>query len=337
MSTKKVTIKDIASVLGVTPMTVSKALNGHPDISRGRKQQILETARQMNYVPNVVAKNLRTRSSSLIGVIVADNSNPYFANVIKGIEQVASHSNRHIVIFNSNEDPAREKMFINDLRSLNVAGIIISPALGNKENVDMIRSMSIPCVLCSRYIDRESDIYVTADDVMAGYFATRHLLASKGPNVYFINSDMNISTARDRLGGYTRAFAEKGLAVDTGKIYAGAFSMKDGYRLAKTILETAVPPFSLLCYSDYVAVGALQALSEAGLCIPGEVALMGIDNIEYSAFTNPQLSTVEIPSIGIGTDSAKLLLEIIESAKRHEAPARGQIVFPPHIKIRRST
>jgi DNA-binding LacI/PurR family transcriptional regulator len=241
------------------------------------------------------------------------------------------------VIFNSNEDPAREKMFINDLSSLSVAGIIISPALGNEENVNMIRSLNIPFVLCSRYIDKENDIYVAADDAMAGYLATRHLLDSKGCHVYFINSDMNISTARDRLCGYTRAFAEMGLNHDTKKIYAGAFSMKDGYRLAKTILKTAAPPFSLLCYSDYVAVGALQAISEAGLRIPEEVALMGIDNIEYSAFTNPQLSTVEMPSIRIGTDSAKLLLEIIESTKKDETAARGQIVFTPHIKIRSST
>ena len=332
MSTKKVTIKDIAKVLGVTPMTISKALNDHPDISEKRKLQIIETAKKMNYVPNVVAKNLRTSSSSLIGVIIADNSNPYFANIIKGIEQISSNSNRHIVIFNSNEDPKREKMFINDLRSLNVSGIIISPALGNKENVHMIRSLGIPYVLCSRYINKDDDLYVIADDVKVGYLASNHLLSTKGEDVYFINGDISVSSARDRFVGYTQAFKERGLAIDTKRIYSGAFNMNDGYRIARKILETAKPPFSLFCYSDYVAIGALQAITEAGYEIPKEVALMGVDDIEYSAFTNPRLSTVAIPSNRIGTDSAKLLLDIICDKVAHK-----QIVFAPELRIRQST
>ena len=225
---KNVTLKDIAAALGVTAMTVSKALNNHPDISEQRKKEILEMAEKMNYVPNALAKNLRTKSSSLIGVIVADNSNPYFASSIKGVEQVLSHNNYHSVIFNSNEDPKRERMFINDLRALNVAGIIIAPALGNKQNVQMLKNIHTPYVLSSRYIDEKTDTYVIADDVHAGYLATKHLLDRKADKVVFINSNLELSTARDRLQGYKNAFIEKDVNIDNDLIFSGAITINDG-------------------------------------------------------------------------------------------------------------
>ncbi|MDD5017796.1 MAG: LacI family DNA-binding transcriptional regulator [Eubacteriales bacterium] len=333
---KNITLKDIASELGVTAMTVSKALNNHPDISEARKKQILEMAEKMNYIPNALAKNLRTKSSSLIGVIVADNSNPYFANSIKGVERVLSLNNYHSIIFNSNEDPKRERMFINDLRSLNVAGIIMAPALGNKQNVEMLKGIHIPYVLFSRYIDEITDTYVIADDISAGYLATKYLLEKKGGKVVFINSNLDVSTARNRMLGYNKAFAESGLPIDSGLVFSGALYISDGYELTKKILKKISPPFSLLCYSDYIAIGALQALSEENIKIPQDVALMGIDNIEYSAFTNPKLSTVALPSMQIGISSANLLIKIIKSKTSLDIKSK-QIILRPHLMIRDST
>ena len=333
---KNVTLKDIASVLGVSAMTVSKALNNHPDISEARKMEILDMAQKMNYVPNALAKNLRTRSSSLIGIIIADNSNPYFANFVKGIERVLSTNGYHSVIFNTNEDPKRERMFINDLRSLNVAGIIITPALGNKKNVDMLKGIHIPYILSSRFINSETDPYVVADDVSAGYIATKHLLEVKNEKIVFINSNPDVSTARNRLLGYRKALAEKGLEVNNKLIFNGALNITDGHNITRQILENISTPFSLLCYSDYIAIGALQALNENNIKIPEDVALMGIDNIEYSAFTNPKLTTVALPTVQIGISCASLLLKIIKSSSDLDIKSK-QIVLMPHLIVRDST
>jgi len=333
---KSVTLQDIAEALGVTAMTVSKALNNHPDISEARKKEILDMAKKMNYVPNALAKNLRTNSSSLIGVIVADNSNPYFASFIKGVEKTLSVNNYHSIIFNSDENPEKEKIFIDDLRSLNVAGIIIAPALGNKQNVQMLKNINLPYVLSSRYIDEKTDTYVIADDVTAGYLATKHLLDRKNAKVVFINSNLDLSTARDRLAGYKKALSERGIAIDNDLILTGALNMDDGYEMTSKLLKKMPRPFSLLCYSDYIAIGALQALNNEKIKIPNEVALMGIDNIEYSAFTYPKLSTVAIPSIQIGIASANLLLKIIKSPTKLDIKAR-QIVLKPQLIIRDST
>jgi DNA-binding LacI/PurR family transcriptional regulator len=332
---QSVTLQDIAVALGVTAMTVSKALNNHPDISEVRKKEILDMAKKMNYVPNALAKNLRTNSSSLIGLIVADNSNPYFASFIKGVEKTLSVNNYHSVIFNSDENPEKEKIFIDDLRSLNVAGIIIAPALGNKQNVQMLKNINLPYVLSNRYIDGKTDTYVTADDVTAGYLATKHLLDRKNEKVVFINSNLDLSTARDRLAGYKKALSERGIAIDNDLIISGALNIDDGYEMTSKLLKKMQRPFSLLCYSDYIAIGALQALNNEKIKIPDEVALMGIDNIEYSAFTYPKLSTVAIPSLQIGVASANLLLKIIKSPTELDIKSR-QIVLKPQIIIRDS-
>ncbi len=336
MIKRNVTLKDIAAVLGVTPMTVSKALNDHPDISAARKREIFEMAKQMNYVPNAIAKNLRTNSSKLIGVIVADNSNPYFANTLKGIEQEFSSNNYHTVIFNSNENPEKERMFIDDLRSLSVAGILISPALGNKENVSILQNIHIPFVLFSRYINKDTDAYVIADDINAGFLATEHLLSTRGEKIFFINSNMEVSTAWDRLEGFKKAFKKRGLPVNEHNIFFDAIDISDGYSVTKKILGRHKPPFSLLCYSDYIAIGALQALYEEKLKIPQDVALMGIDNIEYSAFTNPKLSTISLPTLQIGTSSARLLIKMIKSKNDMDIMSK-QIILTPHLLIRDST
>jgi DNA-binding LacI/PurR family transcriptional regulator len=332
---QSVTLQDIAAALGVTAMTVSKALNNHPDISEVRKKEILDMAKKMNYVPNALAKNLRTNSSSLIGLIVADNSNPYFASFIKGVEKTLSVNNYHSVIFNSDENPEKEKIFIDDLRSLNVAGIIIAPALGNKQNVQMLKNINLPYVLSNRYIDGKTDTYVTADDVTAGYLATKHLLDRKNEKVVFINSNLDLSTARDRLAGYKKALSERGIAIDNDLIISGALNIDDGYEMTSKLLKKMQRPFSLLCYSDYIAIGSLQALNNEKIKIPDEVALMGIDNIEYSAFTYPKLSTVAIPSLQIGVASANLLLKIIKSPTELDIKSR-QIVLKPQIIIRDS-
>jgi DNA-binding LacI/PurR family transcriptional regulator len=335
MEKRNTTLKDIAAALGVTPMTVSKALNNHPDISESRRKEVFEAAERMNYVPNAQAKNLRTASSHLIGAVVADNSNPYFAHTLRGIEQVLSVNNYQTLIFNSDEKPEKEKVFINSLRSLNVAGVIICPALGNRPSVEILKEYNIPYVLSSRFIDESTDIYVVADDVHTGYIATSYLLEKKGEHIIFINGNMEISTARGRLDGYKKAFAEKGLAIHPEYIYSDALNISDGYRITKRILESTPLPFSLLCYSDYIAIGALQALSKSHVRIPEDVALMGIDNIEYSAFTNPKLSTVALPSMQIGTAAANLLLKIIKSPTELDIKSR-QIILKPQLIIRDS-
>lgn len=311
---KVTTLKDIAKRLGVSITTISKALNNHPDISAKRREQILELVSEMRYFPNTIAKNLRKRSTRFIGLIISDNTNPYYARLIKGAEEEITSRNYHTIIFNTNEDPACEVEFIKDLLSIKVAGVIITPAKGNPESVKILKDFNIPYVLANRYLKRNEDNYVIADDVKAGYLATDYLIKKRFKKVIFINGFEDITSAVDRGIGYKNALRDNNLSYLKSQIYSGIINNTEGYNITKNkVLLDHKPPFSILCYSDYIASGVIKCLSEMGLKIPDDIAIMGIDNIELFSFFHPGLTTVSIPKFQIGKESVKMLFNLIEN------------------------
>ncbi|MCL4416751.1 MAG: LacI family transcriptional regulator [Actinobacteria bacterium] len=327
------TLKDIAKKLGVSITTVSKAISNHPDISEKRKEQVLEAIKDMKYVPNIIAKNLREKSTKFIGLIISDNTNPYYARLIKGAEEEIANRNYHTIIFNTDENSDKEVSIINDLISLNVAGVIITPARGNGRSIKILRDYNIPFVLANRYIKKNEDYYVVANDFKAGFIAADYLAKNRFKKIIFINGFKGISTARDRCEGYVSALKENNINSDKNWIYNDIIDQKSGYNIIKeSILPAYKKYFSILCYSDYIASGAIKYLTEKGIKIPEEVAVMGIDNTELLSFSYPGLSTVVIPKFVIGNKSAKLLFNIIKNPDYPKNP----IILEPELKIRDS-
>ena len=266
---KSTTLKDIAKELGVSITTISKAINNHPDISDSRRKQILSLVEKMQYVPNSMAQSLRNRKSKFIGLIISDNTNPYYSKLIQGVEKEISSRNFHTIIFNNNEDVDKELGFIGELRSINVAGIIITPALNNEKSVAILRKYNIPFVLANRYINREEDSYVIVDDIKAAYLATDYLLKNRFKNLIYINGHEKITSAKDRKQGYINALQDNKINILIENIYDGIINQAGGYQITKDILKRHKLPFSILCYSDYVASGVIKCLYENSIK-PGE-------------------------------------------------------------------
>lgn len=328
--TRAVTIKDIARKLGVSVTTVSKALNGHPDISQKRRDEIMRTVEAMNYVPNAIASNLRQSKSRFIGLIISDNSNPYYSQLIKGAETEISSHNFQTIIFNNNEDIERELQLIRNLKMVNVAGVVITPARSNAASIELLKKFEIPFVLANRFVKRGSDNYVVADDIEAARMATSYLLQKREWDIAFINGDEKISAAEDRRKGFVQAHSEYRRTVNNKCIITGALNQVDGYESARKLLSQHRPPLSILCFSDYVATGVLGYLKDAGINVPGEVAVMGFDNIDLFSFWSPRLTTVDIPEYEIGKRSVEMLFDVISG----EAKSPQRIVLPPALVIR---
>lgn len=327
------TLKDIAKKLGVSITTISKAINNHPDISEKRRNQILKTISDMKYLPNTIAKNLREKSTKFIGLVVSDSANPYYAQLIKGAEDEIAGQNYHTMMFNTNENPDKEVTIINELISIKAAGVIITPAMGNNKSIKILKDFNIPYVLANRYIKKDEDNYVIADDLRAGYLATDYLCTKGSKKIIFINGFDSISTARDRYLGYIKALKKNKIVFDKKLICNGVIDQHGGYVITKEkILPFHKPPFSILCYSDYIATGAIKCLIENDKKIPEDVAVMGIDNTELFSFSYPGLSTVKIPKFMIGKESAKLLFNLIKDPKY----SGNHIILEPELKIRDS-
>ncbi len=331
------TLKDIASMIGVSVTTVSKSLRNHPDISLKKKEQILEAARKLNYIPNATARHLRKQKTNIICVMISDNTNPYYASFLKSVEEVASAHDFFTIMSNSNEIPSSEISFIANLRSLNAAGVIITPALDGKESIKLLRSSGVPFVIANRYVTRNKDNYVVADDEEAGYMATNYVLNIRGnSDVLFLGPSRQVSSAQDRVEGYERAMRERSMRIDSENIISGVFTQEQAYSAAKVVIYKHRPPYSIVCYSDYIASGVCKALSESGVLVPKEVGIVGIDNIGLFSFIHPSLTTVEIPKEEIGRRSAELLFRLIEKGENEESIADEQIVLKPTLIVRES-
>ena len=284
-------------------------------------------------MPNTMAKSLRNKKTKFIGLVVSDNSNPYYARVVKGVEEVLSIKGYQTLIFSNNEDVRKELLFIKELRSIHVAGVILTPALGNHESVEVLKECRIPYVLANRYLDRDKDNYVIVNDFKAGNIATKYLIEKRFNKVLMITGNEHISSARERLEGYLSAMHEAGVVVEKGWIYKNGITQEDGYRIAKSIIKNHTKHFSLMCFSDYVAIGAMKAIYEEGMKIPQDVAVMGIDDIDLFSFIHPGLSTVYVPKKELGFRGAELLVGLIRNPEKVKA---RQIVLEPKLVLRES-
>lgn len=306
-----ITLKDIARELNVSITTVSKAINNHPDISEKRKKEILDYAKRYNYVPNEIAKSFRQQRSSLVGIILPDNSNPYNARVLRGIEACLYDRGYHCMIMNSNENVEREMQAVKELSGMNIAGVLLSPALGNRESCDYLDGANIPYVLVNRYLDKGKNAYVVIDDEQAAYSATNYLATYRHERIFFLNYLPGISTTEARLRGYRKSLAENQITFASENVIDSCMNHTDGYAAIVKILGWCAPPFSVLCYSDYIAIGVLCALQERGFQSPVDVPVMGNDDIEILSFVKPRLSTVAVPKYRLGYQCVEMLIDLI--------------------------
>ncbi len=334
---KLVTLKDIAERAGTSINTVSKALRDHPQVSEKKKKEILQLVEEMHYIPNIAAKNLRRRKTNFIGLIVSDNTNPYFAYIINVVQQKLKEQKYYTLIFNNNENIEDELGIIREMCGLNVEGVLLTPALGNEKSAALLRKYNIPYVLMNRYIEKGKDNYVVADDEKAGYLATRHMLARKPRQTMFINYFDSVSTAVDRQKGYERALKEYGITPDPKWVSHGCMGKDEGFEAMSKMLLTEKAPFSVLCYNDYIALGALSALYGYQYKIPEEVAVMGIDNAECYFIGSYGLSTVNIPIQEIAEKSVELLMCLIIAQGEKKKIKPSQIMVDPGIVVRQTT
>lgn len=326
-------LKDIADALNVSITTVSKALNGHPDISESRRKEILEYAEKLNYVPNQVARSFRQQRTKIVGIILSDISNPYNARIIRGIEETFSSKGYYTIIMNNHEDPEKELKLVSELCGLNVAGVLLTPAAGNKKSRELLRQFNIPYVLVNRYINEKEDTYVVVDDWKAAYIGTKHLCSFCYDKIFFLNFLSSVSSSKNRLKGYKAALEEYKIEMDESWVIPDCKNQQDGYKAMLKILEKNKPPFSVLCYSDYIAIGAICALQERLIRIPENVAVMGTDDIDILSFVKPRLTTVGVPKLRLGIRCAELLIDLIRKKETEEK----RIVMKPELIIRETS
>jgi LacI family transcriptional regulator len=328
-------MKDIARDLGVSLMTVSKALRSHSDISEETKRKVLKRARELNYRPNWIARSLVTRRTYMVGLIIPDLMHSFFAEVAKGIARKFEPLGYQIVISNSEENPDAELREIEVLLDRSVDGIIIAAAQANVrgELFNTLESRKIPYVLIDRLPSGFEGHFVGVKDEEIGMMATDHLIEQGCRRIAHLRGPAN-SPGIGRLRGYRRALAKHGLEATAEYVVSGQHEDSTGYEGMRKLLRVSPPPDGVFCYNDPVGAGAIKAILEAALKVPGDIAVIGAGNVHYSDLLRVPLSTIDQSSSLIGETAADLLVECIE-AGNSMSPRR--ILMQPRLIVRESS
>jgi LacI family transcriptional regulator/LacI family repressor for deo operon, udp, cdd, tsx, nupC, and nupG len=311
-----VTVKDVADLAGVSTATVSRVLNNHPQVADETRSKVLWAMEELGYQPSRVARRLRMEVSQILGLIISDIANPFFTSVVRGIEDIAYANQYSLLLCNSDEDPAREKLYVNVLQAERVAGIVISPADENSTSCEPLLRNDVPVVAMDRRLCQFDVDTVLVDNVKGAYQATSHLIRLGHRRIGLIGGPSRITTGRERLEGYEKALSEYGLELDQSLIKIGDFKQESGYQRACELLEMDDPPTAIFAANNLMTLGALNAIHEKGLSIPRDVAIVGFDDMPWAPSLDPPLTAVAQPTYELGCTAANLLLQRIADKDR---------------------
>lgn len=333
-----VRMKDIARDLGLSTVTISKALRGHPDISDPTRKRVLKRMEELHYQPNLAARALITGRSWTVGLVVPDLLHPFFAQVAKAISAGIREQGYSLIITSSEEDPALERREIEQLLARRVDVLLIASAQCTVESFRRIEQQQTPYVLLDRCFAGLPANFVGVDDELVGLLGTRHLIEQGCCRIAHIRGP-EASTALGRLEGYKRALHEHGLVPPAAYIVPIGTSGDDrgepgGYEAARKLLSTNPRPDGIFCFNDPIALGAMRAILDAGLRIPEDIAVVGCGNVLYSNFLRVPLTSVDQDSATIGRHAAELALSL---AVAKVPPHPRTVLVTPSLVVRASS
>ena len=316
-----VTIKDIAKQAGVAHTTVSRALRGSSLISTETTQRIRMIATKMGYRPSAAARTLKTNRSQALGVIIRNVEDPFFSEILQGIEEVAQASGYSLFMAASQRDLEHGQAIVQAMVERRVDGIIICSTPVSTEQSHQLASFGVPIVMVNNQAAEEYRYSIYHDDLDGSRQVTRHLIGlGHRKRAYLGNATSGRSTL-DRLAGFQQELDSAGIAIPAEYIHhVPGGSPENGLAGLEHFLDLPDLPTALVCYNDMLAIGVLQALQSAGVLVPAQMSVTGFDNIIFSAYTNPPLTTFDQPKRFIGAEAARLVLGLLNGSEETAGP-----------------
>ncbi|HOZ37528.1 MAG TPA: LacI family DNA-binding transcriptional regulator [Anaerolineaceae bacterium] len=322
-----ITIKDIAKRAGVSHSTVSRALRVNRLVSSETARRIHDIAQEMGYRPSAVARSLKTNRTQVLGVIVSSISDPFFGEILNGIEASAQAGGYSLFIAASQHDPIKERQIVQTMMEQRTEGVIICSSSFSPEHGRQLLSYGFPVVVVNHQGSESFNYSIYHDDIDGSSQITRHLISLGHKRIAYLGNSQSGRTTQDRLRGFLDAMAEAHLEVpenyvhhvEGGEPLLGAESVRYFARLTPR-------PTAIICFNDMLAIGVLKGCEQSGLRVPEDISVTGFDNITYSAFTTPSLTTFDQPKFSIGQEAAQLLLDLLQAED-------GIIPDMPNVKV----
>lgn len=328
-------MSEVARQAGVSLMTVSRVINQKGDVSPETRQRVLSVIEHLNYRPSGIARSLATQETRTLGLVIPDVSNPFFADITRGVEHLAYAQGYHVFLCNTEEDPERELALIQSLEEKRVDGLVLcSSRLPQDVLIDLLPRLPAAVLINRRLENGYQDLseWVSLDDVRGGCLAVEHLLRRGHNQIGFLAGPGSSYSGQQRQQGYLQAMQGAGLEVTAGWITPCQPSFAGGYQAAHQLLTTCPELTALFCYNDLVAVGALQACADINRRVPEDLAVVGYDDIPLAAMVTPSLTTCRVQRHELGAQAVTALMNRIKNC----LDGCSQIILQPELVLRQS-
>ena len=328
---QRVTLLDIAADAGVSRATVSLVIRNVPSVAESTRKRVERSIKRLGYVYHRGAASLRTQQSHAIGLIVSDITNPFFAEIIVAIEERLATARLVTLLGNTSEDHAKEERLLKTMREFPADGILICPAISRDTSTGTPNLAGrLPTVAFARRVDGID--YAGVDNAQGSQLAIEHLCQLGNRRIAFIGGDPEVSTGQERIQGYKRALVRSGLQFHRSLVVPAPPTRRGGYDVVLQLLQMENPPTAALCFNDVVALGAIEALQQAGVRAGKEFGVVGFNNVPDAAQSLPGLTTVDTSPRELGETAAELLLKRIE---QRDSPIRT-VILQPRLIVRQS-
>lgn len=305
------TIKDVAREAGVSPATAARALGGYGYVKESTRRHVEEAARRLGYRPNALARSMVKRSTQTIGLVISDIANPFFPRVVRGIEDEAHARGFNVILCNSDEDPEKERSYLEVLLAKRVDGILVTSTEANAAHLESLARRHVPVVLLDRPLVAPGLDAVAVDNEAGARLAVEHLLTLGHRRIGMISGPRRVTTMAARIRGFERTLREHGLPLDPALIYEGDLREGGGYRGLIHLLSLPEPPTAVFTTDNRTTMGALAAARELGVNIPRALSLVAFDDTPWMQLFTPAVTVVEQPAYELGTAAARVLFERI--------------------------
>lgn len=328
------TLKDVAREANVSISTVSRVLNTPEKVLPQTQQEVQDAVEALGYQPSRVARRLRLKDgrANLIGLVIPDIQNPFFADVTRGVEDVARDNDYALILSNSDEDPAKQCVAVDTLKTESVDGVIVPPVSTQDPEVGRLLQEDIAVVCVDRRLDSSPVDMVLANNHQGAYDAVTHLINLGHTRIGFVGGIAHISTSIERRQGYEHALRDHHLPVDADLIQEGDSRQEEGRHLTETLLDLDSPPTALFTGNNLTTLGVLSAIQTRGLRVPENIALVGYDDIPWAMALNPPPTVMDQPGYEMGQQAACLLLKRLANPDRKPTT----VTLQPKLVIRQS-
>lgn len=305
------TMKDIARLAQVSTSTVSHVINGSRFVSDEIREKVMRIVAELNYTPSAVARSLKVRETKTIGLLVTATNNPFFAEVMAGVEQYCQKNQYNLIISTTGGDAKRLQQNLQTLIHKQVDGVLLMCG-DSRFQADMELTVSLPLVVMDWWFTELNADKILDNSEHGGYLATKSMVDAGHQKIGIITGNLRKSVAKNRLQGYKKALSEANIVLNPDWIVESHFDFEGGIVGAQKLLSLSDRPTAIFCCSDTIAIGAYQAIQNQGLRIPQDISIMGYDDIELARYLFPSLSTISQPKAELGKLAVETLLQRIQ-------------------------